>query len=402
MEAYTQVIKCNSENKPRRFCLAIQQCVSRSSKNYYAFLKVLKEKLDKKQSVELLPKSSSTLKQALFSFGRLSGCEGLQRSFSEPTISKNKPRPKIETSFSVNERPGKPSEQERPDELDSDSGLQFKISIQCSEESADLAVMNEQYVKPVEEVGEAREMVDDKNVLPKHKKLLQNGNTVSPQVNLASSSQSMVDTGDERRDIILSLTRLQHLKFDCKQNEAKVLVLNKQVDSLKDKLSSAHNENNRLTLKLQRQLEEIESLRRKQNKKILALSEKVQGNERLKARVAEAEMERNAEKEKVDEIRTRSEEDRSDFRRRAVAITTEYEQKIKVIDSARRKVQNRLDKVLDEEIPKLQRGIIEKEIQIYELNQTCRRVYDRLRFAFDSLFIILFVFLVFLCLYVIW
>ena len=393
VEAYTQVIKCNSENKPRRFCLAIQQCVSRSAKNYDAFLKLLKEKLPKHHhSADLLRKS--TLKKALSSFSQLSDCEGLRAAFSEPAMARRKPRAAV-----VNEQLEQTEEESKSDESE-DEGLQF--SVQCTEEVADSTKDHEQCVEPVEELGDNREREMDKDVPSnlkqrKFKKILDNDTT---KVISESSPPNVALLEDERRGILMVLDRWRNSTLDCRQLEAEVLALNREVYRLKEKLVSVDNDNTTLENKLQRHSEEIERLRSERNANILALRETFEANERLKTKIAGVEADRHGLTEEVREIGAQRDVDQSDFDKQVIAITHEYEQKIKAIESKRRMDQERYDKALNVDIPKLQNVILDKEIKIDELNKACR-FYNCVRYTFHLLIIIV-VFLLLLYFYLRW
>ena len=129
---------------------------------------------------------------------------------------------------------------------------------------------------------------------------------------------------------------------------------------LRDQLSSAHEEENKLTIETQKLSEHIEVLRRQQKEEVSALSKQVEDNKRLRGQIADVEAERHHLKEQVKSLTMQSEGDKLKFEKQKVAITEKYEKEIKKSESERQQLQEEIDR-LYEEIPRLENTIVYKE-----------------------------------------
>lgn len=381
-QAFTQVLRCDAAVKQGRFCLAVQQSITRGpDEKYKAFLEVLKKVLPKEQSTNLLKKSKRSLKAAVSSLGHLSDGGMRLRSFSEPEMSKNKAhmRPKYVPSFSETPNASRKDEVDTPAD-DDGGGLRIK-SIPSSRGNDDLTELNERqhFVVPVQESGDHSYAMEEKDFMNiedqssnlKQRKNIKNGDVLH-QVRGSASPRNATDGTIERRSILTAITRWHHTKLECQQREAEVSALNKEVSILKRQLSSAETQNIELELRVQRQTETIESLRRKKNKKILALRKEIQSSETLKQKVAELEVDRHRLNESLREHREQRKAEMMDFKKQVDAISLQYEQEIAKIESARKKDKQKLEKITCQEIPRLQTDIIEKVEKIEELSRFYR------------------------------
>ena len=115
-------------------------------------------------------------------------------------------------------------------------------------------------------------------------------------------------------------------------------------------------------------------MREKMKKKISALREQLQASEGYKTRVAELELEKQELRENVHMLKAQLDTERENFRKEVNAIVSDYEQRIQEIETARKKVQTKLD-LNEADIPRLQNEITEKVQRIDELQSWFCRLW---------------------------
>ena len=164
----------------------------------------------------------------------------------------------------------------------------------------------------------------------------------------------------DRSGISTVLNWWRQTRLECQQQEAVIQDLQKEVKGLRDQLSSAHEEGNKLTIETQKLSEHIEVLRRQQKEEVSALSKQLDDNERLRGQIADVEAERHHLKEQVKSLTMQSEADTLEFEIQKVAITEKYKKEIKKSESERQQLQEEIDH-LYEEIPRLESTIVYKE-----------------------------------------
>ena len=362
-EAYKQVISCGESVQPDRLFRVIQSSVTRSAKNYDLLLQVLHDILPKECSSDLLPKLNATrLKLEALDDGQV------PRSASEPIISPSRPHSRFVTSFSLNcEQAASGGVEPVSDERDKENGgLHFR-NIGRSDSNTSLTGRDdEQLVVPVQEcadnetigrerdefsaaVEETRENGGDPSYLKQRSVRHQGHHNGGPLPQVNEDVPEPPSSGAS--GIVEAVTRLRHVSLECQQRHAQVNALNREVEDLRGRLTSAHENNEKLALKMQRQSEDIENLRRKEIRQISALRDEARNSERLRTQVAELEVDRHVLREKVR------------------SVTAQYEPRIRDLENARSQLQRRIESN-DAEIPRLQNVIIDKEEKIRELSRS--------------------------------
>ena len=367
-EAYRQVISCADSAALDCLFIAIQRSVTRSAEKYDVFTEVLQDVLPRERSRDLLGKLEATQRK-LKSVKESDGV--VRRSSSEPIMSLSRPQSIFVTSLSLTERQTtsgglEPATGERGEE---NGGLHFSNDLHSGSNTSLVGADDELFVVPVQEYGvngdvgrerdefsaaveERRENEGHPNGLKlRHVGVQSHQNSISqPQVQEIPEASSYGASG-----IFEAVTCLRHANLECQQRQAQITALNGEVKDLRGQLTSTHEKNEKLILKMQRQLENIESLRRKLHRQISALRDEAQNSERscerLKTQVAGLEVDRHALREKVRNV------------------TAQYEPRIRELENARSRLQKRIESN-EVEIPRLQNVIIKKEKRLQELSQS--------------------------------
>ena len=392
---YTQVLRSDSTEKPRRFFLVVQRCVTESRNNYDSFVKILRLVLPKGQSKQLLGKSGKTLREALNSLGV---CDGMHKSFSEPTVYRSTSRPSFATSFITND--SRRDHEDREDSFNdvSEGGITFKCSASPEGINDELTTMARGVASPVEESGNDNKGRSELAVRSTHQTVSahrrRRRNTVDDRSHTLLDAQGPSD--GSRRAVGNVLFQLQNTRLECQQRRAQCDNHDKKVLELNDKLSAAIQQNEELASKTQRQNEEIESLRLKMNRKISELLRQLQASEQYKVMVSDLEVERNALRESQRELRAQFEAVRQEFRRQVNAISIDFEQRIQQVESARNRLQER-QRLCDIEITRLKSKIEEmKKTDKVKPSFFCTLYCFALRVGYVAIFLILFLPLIFL------
>ena len=382
-EAYRQVISCDESKALEHLFIAIQRGITRRAESYHAFVRILQDVLPRESSKDLLDRLETTRRQ--LKSVEESGDMFVRRSSSEPSMSRVHSTTFYTTSHSLTEGQATPGELEptmggRGQEAN--GGLHFSSDPHhpgaCNGAASLVGTGDEYLVEAVQELGingdigggdrdefsaaveESRENGDHPSNLKQRRSIgrqSQQNAGPRPQVHPAEAS------GYNASGIFDAVTLLHHSRLECQQRQAEIVVLNGEVRNLRGQLATAHEKNERLTLKVQRQLENKETLRRKLHRQISALRDEAQrskrNDERQRTQVAELEVDRYALREKV---------------RR---ITAQYEPKIRDLENARSRLQKQIS-TNEAEIPRLQNVILRKEERIQELG---RSRYSRKRLA---------------------
>ena len=379
-ETYRQVIFCADSMVLDRLFIAIERGVTRRPERYDVFVQILRDVLPRERAKDLLSKLEAT-QQQLKSIEEGDVC--VRRSSSEPTMSLSRPQSMTYlTSRSLPEGQTASGglELTMGERGEENGGLHFARDSRSGNSTTSLVgTDDERLVEPVQECGgncdvcrdrdefsaaveERRESGNDPSSLKQRRVSRQSQQ--NPQVHIRQDvpEASRYSTSG----ILEAVTRLQHANLECQQREAQITVLNGEVRDLRGQLTTAHERNEKLTLKVQRQSENIETLRRTLNRQISTLRDEAQrseqnnerserNNERLKAQVAGLEVDRHALREKV---------------RR---VTAQYESRIRDVVNARDRRQRQIA-TNEAEIPRLQNVIVRKEERIQELSRSvCSR-----------------------------
>ena len=389
---YTQVLRSDSTEKPRRFFLVVQRCVTDSrNNNYDSFVKILKRVLPKGQSKQLLGKSGKTLREALSSLGV---CDGMHKSFSEPTVYRSTSRPSFATSFSTNDSRRDHEDREESFNDVSEGGITFKCSASPEGINDGLATMAWGVASPVEESGNDNKGRSELAVRSTHQTVSphrRRRNTVDDKSRTLLDAQGSTDGG--RRAVSDVLFQLRNTRLECQQLRAQCDNHDKKVLELNDKLSAAIKQKEELASKTQRQNEEIESLRLKMNRKISELLRQLQASEQYKVMVSDLEVERNALRESQRELRAQFEAERQEFRRQVNAISIDFEQRIQQVESARSRLQER-QRLCNVEITRLRNEI--EEIKKVKPSFFCTLCCFALHVGYVAIVLLLFLALIFL------
>lgn len=399
------MISCDESKAPECLFIAIQRGITRRAESYHAFVRILRNILPRESSRDLLARLETTQRQ--LKSVEESGDGLVHRSSSEPIMSLSRAHSTtFMTSHSLTEGQAAPeglgpAMGERGQEAN--GGLHFSSDPHpgaCNGAASLVGSGDEHLVEPVQELGingdvsggdrdkfsaaveEGRENGDHPSNLKQRRSIgrqsQQNGSP-RPQLHIAEAS------GYNANGIFEAVTLLHHSRLECQQHQAEIVALNSEVKDLRGQLATAHEKNERLTLKVQRQLENKEILRRKLHRQISALRKEAQrseqNDERLRTRVAGLEVDRHALREKVHRI------------------TAQYEPRIRDLENARSRLQEQIS-MNEAEIPRLQNVILRKEERIQELSQSR---YSRWRLAAVVLLLLLLVaFLLFLVASLLW
>ena len=394
-EAYRQVLSCTDSKVFDRLFIAIQRGVARSAERYDDFIQILRDVLPRERSNDLLAKLEATQRK-LKSVEEGDVC--VRRSSSEPIMSLSRPNWIYVTSHSLIEGQTtsgglEPSTGEGDVE---NGGLHFRDDLRSGSNTC--LVGDEQLVEPVQEcsgngdIGRDRDdfsaAVEERRESGNHPPNLKQRHVVHhsqqnggppprPQVPVGQNISEA--SGYSASGVLEAVTRLRHANLECQQRQAQITVLDGEVKDLRGKLTTAHEKNEKLTLKVQRQSETIEVLRRKLHRQISAFRDEAQkseqNDERLRTQVAELEVDRHALREKV---------------RR---VTAQYEPRIRDVENARRRLQREIA-TYEKEIPRLQNVIIRKEERIQELRRSAfslRRLCVFVTLVFLVVLLLLFV-----------
>lgn len=376
-EAYRQVISCDKSKAPEHLFIAIQRGITRKVESYNAFVRILQDVLPRESSKDLLAKLETT-QQQLKSVEE-SGDMFVRRSSSEPIMSMSRVHSTTfyTTSHSLTEGQATPGELESTmggRGQEANGGLHFSSDPHhpgaCNGAASLVGIGDEHLVEAVQELGingdvggrdrdefsaaveESRDNGDHPSNLKQRRSIgrqSQQNAGPRPQVHPAEAS------GYNASGIFEVVTRLHHSQLECQQRQAEIVALNGEVKDLRGQLATAHEKNEKLTLKVQRQLENKESLRRKLHEKISALRDKARrserNDERRRTQVAELEADRYALREEV---------------RR---ITAQYEPRIQELENARSRLQKQIS-TNEAEIPRLQNMILRKEERIQKLSRS--------------------------------
>ena len=388
------MISCDNSVALDRLFIAIQHGVTRSAEKYDVFIEILRDVLPREGSRDLLGKLEATQRK-LKSMEESDGV--VRRSLSEPIMSASRPRSTYETSLSLTERQTtsgglEPATGERGE---ANGGLHFRDDIHSGSNTSLVGADDEQFVVPVQECGvngdvgrerdefsaavEERRQNEGHPNGPKQRHVgVQNHQNTNSR--LRQRVQEVVPEASSygASGIFEAVTRLRHVNSECQQRQAQIIALNGEVQDLRGQLTSAHETNEKLTLKMQRQLENIESLRRKLHRQISALRDEAQNSERLRTQVAGLEVDRHMLREKVRNV------------------TAQYEPRIRELESARTRLQRKIDSN-EVEIPRLQNVIIKKEERIQELSRSvCSLRRLIMLFFFFLVIVVIFVLIAFL------
>lgn len=375
-KAYTQVLKCDRAKQSDRFFLAIQYCIIRKEQKYDSFLQVLQEVLPHERSKDLVGKLNATL-QAAQDRDQRSAFGEVPKSYSEPLLSPTKLHSRFTVSYSTSEVQN--PLQEEPDDGDN-GGLYFK-NVLHSDSGTNFAGRDEQLPLPIQETTDEERVAERKEKLTvpiEESRDYENRPSGLKQrkhveIQEGSDMHSHAALKGDKSGITTVLSWWQQASQECEQQKAQVLALTREVDTLRGQLTSAHEENEQLTIRLQKHLEEMESLRHEQSKQISALRERIQGNEELRVQIADVEADRHTLREQVH------------------AITEEYDRKIKEHEVERDRLLGEIDR-LCEKIPRLQDIIVVKE-EIIERGKPgpslCCQLYDWFCHALPCLIMLL-------------
>lgn len=383
--AYKQVLKCERSKQAARLVLLLQASVTRSSvKNYDLLLQVIREELPKERSKDLLKKLTDASR-------KVSSCgeAALHKSSSEPSLSRSNSRLDLLSNHGGSDGGFSPPREREPTLVqyadDDGGGLHF-VNTLHSHSNGNLVQLEGQNVAPTSEgasnrfsaegaerlnvpVQETDEREDGLSGV-RHRRQRAAQNKENQCCGCGGACVHISGPGVGMRQL-LDQVRNSHL--ECHQNLSIIDNLNKQVQLLQKKLSAALEEEERLKLKLQRQSENLEHLRRKERRQILALRENVQSKESLRTRVAEGELNQHL------------------LRERVLDVTAHYEQRISNLEAARNRLQDMVDNHEDK-IIHLQNVIIVKEEKIEQLRRS--RCYQ-LCFFVCFVLLILFIFALF-------
>lgn len=361
-QAHAQVMNCDSTKKPNQLLVAIRNSVTRTESNYEAFLRVLQDMVPRKTLEPLLGKLNATLvlqaHPAKHEWMYLD-VEGVHKALSVPT--------KLHSKDGAD-----PDTLQVQLDVGDDGGVQFR-SVPHSNDTEELEEEAKKLIVPIQEMQYSD--VDDRD--ESFEELVEPIEESRDAENRPSSlkQRKLADIPRDKQHVEVHLDKAlegdrtgvstvlnwwRQARLECQQQEAVVQDLLEEVKRLRDQLSSAHEEENKLIIKTQKLSEDIETLRHQQKEEVSALRKQVNGDEQLREQIADVEAERHQLKEQVHRLTLQSEADKLEFEKQKAAITIKYEKEIKEYESERHQLQEEIDR-LYEEIPRLESTIILKE-----------------------------------------
>ena len=369
-QAHTQVKNCDSARKPAQLFVAIRNSVTRTESNYEAFLRVLRDVVPGESIKPLLGKLNATLalrarpaKNESLSLDDM----GVHKTLSVPTKLHSKNTADLSARETLEVEP----------DIGDDGGLQFR-RVPRSNDSAELEEEAKKLTKPIQEtqhpdildvdehdesfeefvepIEESRDAENCPSDLKQRKLagIQKDKQRVHVDIHLDKALEG------DRTGVSTVLNWWRQARFECQQQEAVIQDLLEEVKKLRNQLSSAHEEENKLTIETQKLSEYIETLRHQQKEEVSALRKQVEDDENLREQIADVEAERYQLREKVHDLTMQGEADKQEFEKQKSAITKKYEKEIKEYESERSQLQEEIDR-LYEEIPRLENTIMYKE-----------------------------------------